>query len=44
MEALRRLYAAIGYPHASMVPQVQVQEAGHWVSLHSYVVEGIQAP
>ncbi len=44
LEAARRLYAAIGYPTASIVLEVQVHEAGHWVSLHFRVVEGVQSP
>jgi len=44
LEAARRLYAAIGYPTASIVSEVQVQEAGHWVSLYFRVVEGAQSP
>ena len=44
LEAARRLYAAIGYPKASIVPEVQVHEAGHWVSLYFRVVEGAQSP
>jgi hypothetical protein len=44
LEAARRLYAAIGYPTASIVDEVQVHEAGHWVSLYFRVVEGAQSP
>jgi len=44
LEAVRRLYVAIGYPAASIVPEVQVHEAGHWVSLHFSVLEGVQSP
>src|SRR5262249_44760694 len=43
-EAVRRLYVAIGYPAASIVPEVQVHEAGHWLSLHFGVLEGVQSP
>jgi len=42
LESVRRLYAAIGYPTASIVPQVQIHEAGHWVSLRFNVIEGAQ--
>ena|SRR5271165_5581315 len=44
LEAVGRLYAANGYPTASVVPQVQVHEAGHWVSLRFSVVEGARSP
>jgi hypothetical protein len=46
LEVVLRLYAANGYPKASVVPQVQVQvhEGGHWVSLQFHVVEGAQSP
>src|SRR6202022_4768694 len=39
LEAARRLYAAIGYPTASIVSEVQVHEAGRWVLLYFRVVE-----
>jgi outer membrane protein assembly factor BamA len=42
IETVRRLYAAIGYPEAFIVPQFQVHEDGHWVSLSFNVVEGGQ--
>jgi outer membrane protein insertion porin family len=42
-EALRRLYASIGYPHASIVARVQ-DEVGHRVSLAFRIVEGVQTP
>jgi hypothetical protein len=42
LESVRRLYAAIGYPTASIVPQVQIHETGHWVSLRFNVIEGAQ--
>jgi hypothetical protein len=42
LEAVRRLYAAIGYPKASI--QVQVHDAGHRVSVNFRVVEGAQSP
>jgi outer membrane protein assembly factor BamA len=44
LEAVRRLYAALGYPTASVVPRVEVHEAGHWVSLYFNVAEGAQSP
>ena len=44
LEAVRSLYAAIGYPKASIVLQVQVHEAGHWASVDFSVVEGAQSP
>ena len=44
LESVRRLYAAIGYPTASIVPQVRIHEAGHWVSLRFTVIEGAQQP
>jgi hemolysin activation/secretion protein len=42
LEAVRRLYAAVGYPKASI--QVQVHDAGHRVSVDFSVVEGAQSP
>jgi len=44
LEAVRRLYIAIGYPNVTIVPEVQVHEAGHWVSLKFSVREGAQTP
>jgi outer membrane protein assembly factor BamA len=40
LEAVRRLYAANGYPQASIVPQFR--EAGHGVTVSFAVVEGPQ--
>jgi outer membrane protein assembly factor BamA len=44
LEAVRRLYIAIGYPNVTIAPEVQVHEAGHWVSLNFSVLEGAQTP
>ena len=44
VEAVRKLYAANGYPAASIVPQFKVHEAGHWVAVYFSVVEGAQSP
>lgn len=44
IDAMRRLYAAIGSPTASIVNQFQVHEAGHWVGLYFSIVEGPQLP
>jgi outer membrane protein insertion porin family len=44
LEAARRLYAALGYPSASIVSEVQVHGTGHSVSLYFRVAEGAQAP
>jgi outer membrane protein assembly factor BamA len=43
LEAVRRLYIAIGYPNVTIVPQIQVHEAGHWVSLNFSIYEGARA-
>lgn len=44
LEAVDRLYIAIGYPEVSIASEVQVQDAGHWVSLYFRVLEGVQSP
>jgi outer membrane protein assembly factor BamA len=44
VETVRRLYAANGYPKASILPQVQFQEAGHGVAVIFRVTEGAQSP
>jgi outer membrane protein assembly factor BamA len=41
LEAARRLYAANGYPQASIIPQFR--EAGHAVTVSFAVVEGAQS-
>jgi outer membrane protein assembly factor BamA len=44
VEAVRKLYAASGYPVASIIPQIEAHEAGHWVAVYFSVVEGPQSP
>jgi outer membrane protein assembly factor BamA len=42
---VRRLYAAVGYPAASIVPQIEVvEDARHLVRVRFSVVEGTQSP
>ncbi|MGA9392037.1 MAG: hypothetical protein WBV69_16520 [Candidatus Sulfotelmatobacter sp.] len=43
LDAVHRLYAANGYLQASIVPQLQVQEAGQIVTVIFAVVEGAQS-
>jgi hypothetical protein len=44
LEAVRRLYIAIGYASVTIVPVVQIHEAGHCVSLNFKIYEGAQTP
>ncbi len=44
VETVRKLYAANGYPNASILPRVQFQEGGHWVTVIFRVTEGAQSP
>jgi outer membrane protein assembly factor BamA len=43
LEAVRRLYAANGYPQATIVPQFQIPEAGQGATVIFTVVEGAQS-
>lgn len=43
VETVRKLYAANGYPKASILPQVQFQEGGHGVTVIFRVTEGAQS-
>ena len=43
MEAVRKLYAANGYPRASIVPQVQSQKTGIGATVEFKISEGAQS-